>query len=341
MPLSTDAASAAEEERRKGLVGGPGSLPGIPGASPAAGGGGIDFQGLFPSIDRSPIINPGAARDTSGLQFDPDFASLNVGLQRQEADLGLARQSNITGVDQGYQREVQASTKMQEMARKKLLERMSGQGILSSGITGQKGSELNQAHQTYLDDLGYQRSAQLAGVEGDYVQRMNQIAGQREGLYGQQQQTQQMRQIEAARQAAEQQAQQQAAEQNRQAMAQQAQAYAQQQQAQQAMLQQIMAQQYSAPSVSSPQYAQPAAPQQQGGIWSQQDIERTRNQANAAGKGSKSGAYNYLDQMQINDPNWAAWAANTAKHYGAQNATEFLYNPYAYGLPSGAVPGVM
>jgi hypothetical protein len=174
---------------------------------------------------------------------------------------------------------------------------------------------------------------------------MNQIAGQREGLYGQQQQVQQQRQIEAARVAAEQQAAQVAAENNRRAIEQQAQAYAQQQAAQQQMLQQIMAQQYAAQQYSAPSYGggggAPAPQGPQGGVWSQQDIERTRNNANKAGKGSKAGAYNYLDQMQINDPTWAAWAAATAQHYGAQNATEFLYNPYAYGLSSGAVPGVM
>lgn len=340
MPLTTDASAAAEEERKRGLVG---SVPGLPGVGAAGAEGGLDLTTVFGGpMQRQAIINPGAARDTSGLQFDPDFAALNVGLQRQEADLGQARSSSLQGVDQNYERSVQQSTQMQQAARKKLLERMSGQGILSSGITGQKGTELNTAHAQYIDDLGYMRAQNAAGVEGDYVQKMNQIAGQREGIYGQQQQAQQQRQIEAARVQAEQQAQAQAAEQNRVAMEQQAQMYAQQQQAQQAMLAQIMAQQYSAPSVSAPQYAQPAAPQgPQGGVWSQQDIERTRNNANKAGKGSKAGAYNYLDQMQINDPTWAAWAAATAQHYGAGNATEFLYNPYAYGLPSGAIPGVL
>ena len=130
MPLQVGPLLSGEEDptkpknQQQGLVGqGNSQLPGVA----IEGTNGLDFSSLFPNMERTPIQAAAPIRDTSGLMFNPEFAQRDLGIQRQMADLGLYRDQGKQGVNQEYERNVQKAGTMQQQARKRLMERMSGQ----------------------------------------------------------------------------------------------------------------------------------------------------------------------------------------------------------------------
>lgn len=329
--LSDDNDPTKPKQQQQGLVGtAGGQLPGTPGGGE---GSGLDFAALFPTLNTGPIQEAPPIRDTTGLMFNPEFAQRATGLDRQAADLALYRDRGRQSVDQDYERNVSTANTMQQQARKKLMERMSGQGILQSGIHGQQQGELSTAHQKYLDDLGYARASNLSGVESDYAQRMNQIALQREGLFGEQQQVEEQRRLEAARVQAERQAREQAAAQEAALMQQLAQQQAQQQQA---ILAQIQAQQFSAPSFSGGGYQGYTA---QGPNWNApaanfDDIVNWANQMRGNYGTNRQGFNADVTRLLQTDPNWSGSMQNAMGTYyggagGIQDVLNWLWFPQA------------
>lgn len=321
--LSGDPNDPTKQNQPGGLVGAGGSQ--LPGA-PVEGGTGLDFANAFGGpINRTAIQQAGPIRDTSGLMFNPEFAQRNLGLQRQEADLGLVRNQNRQAVDQQYERSVSQANTLQQQARKKLMERMSGQGILQSGIHGQQQGELNTAHANYLDDLGYLRSQGYAGAESDYANQMNNIAITREGLFGEQQQVEEQRRLQAAQAEAQRQAAAQAAAQQEAMLAQMA---AQQQASQAALMAQIQAQQYSAPSFSGGGY-QGYTPQETN--WNApaanfDDIVNWANQMRSNYGTNRQGFNADVTRLLQSDPNWSGSMQNAMGSYygGAQGIGDVL-----------------
>lgn len=310
-----------KKKQQQGLVGAAGGqLPGT-----TAEGGGVDFQGFFPQMERQAIQAAPPVRDTSGLLFNPEFAQRDLGIQRQMADLGLFKEQNKQAVGQEYERNVSKANTLQAQARKKLMERMSGQGILQSGIHGQQQGELNTAHQNYLGDLEHARAAGWSGVESDYATRMNQLALAREGLYGEQQQVEEQRRLQAAQAEAERQARAQAQAQQEAMLQQMA---AQQAAQQQALMAQIQSQQFSAPSFSGGGY-QGYTPQ--GPNWSApaanfDDIVDWANQMRG-NYGTNREAFNAdVTKLLQTDPNWSGSMQNAMGTYygGAQGIGDVL-----------------
>ena len=312
-----------KQNQQQGLVGA--AQGGLPGAVPGEGAG-TDFASFFPTLDRQPIQAAAPIRDTSGLMFNPEFAQRATGIDRQMADLGLYKNQNAQGVNQEYERSLSQANTLQTAARKKLMERMSGQGILQSGIHGQQQGELNTAHQRYLDDLGYQKAAGLSSVESDYATRMNQLALQREGLFGEQQQVEESRRLEAARIQAERQAQEQAAQQQQAYLAQ---IQAQQQASQAALMAQIQAQQYAAPSFSGGGY-QGYTPQPTN--WSApaanfDDIVNWANQMRGNYSTNRNAFNADVTRLLQNDPNWSGSMQNAmGTYYGGANSIQDVLN---------------
>lgn len=321
-----------KQQQQQGLVGiAGGALPGSPEE-----GAGLDFANAFGApIQRTPIQAAGPIRDTSGLMFNPEFAQRDTAIQRQMADLGLVKQQNVQSVGQEYERNLSKAQLMQQQARKKLMERMSGQGILQSGIHGQQQGELNAAHQSYLDDLGYLKAQGLAGVESDYATRMNQLALQREGLFGEQQQVEEQRRLAAAQQEAERKAREDAA-------AQQAALLAALQTPPPVQAFPEAAQQYSAPSFSGGGY-QGYTPQQPN--WGApaakfDDIVNWANQMRSNYGGNREAFNADVTRLLESDPNWSGSMQNAMGTYygGAQgigDVLNWLWFPQAPRLNSG------
>lgn len=294
----------------------------LPGATQE--GTGLDFQSLFPTIERTPIQQAGPIRDTSGLMFNPEFAQRATGIDRQMADLALVRDQNLQNVNQEYERSLSRANTLQQQARKKLMERMSGQGILQSGIHGQQQGELNTAHQTFLDDLAYLRAQGISNVESDYANRMNQFALQREALFGEQQRVEEQRRLAAAQQEAERKAREDAAA-AQEALLRQLQ---EQQETQNALLAQIQARQYAAPSFSGGTYQgyTPQAPNWNAPAANFDDIVNWANQMRSNYAGNREAFNRDVARLLETDPNWSGSMQNAMGMYygGARNMQDVL-----------------
>lgn len=338
MPLGIG--SNEEEQKRKaqdpfGLA--PmGAVPGgVPGADPSQQAG----VAWAPSVNVTPTVSAGTIKDTSGLQFDADYAQRVNNLDRGIYDAQMGRHAAITNASAQNQRQQLDAAQMQEKAREALLQRMAGSGRLRSSSTANQSSELEGNYAKYQQDLAADLAGRISGAEQQFVNAVNGVAMQKEAIFGEQQQAQQARRL-----AAEQAEQQRIA--NEQAAA-----------AQQALLASM--QNYQAPQInigapgigygggggggggySAPEPAAPQGPNWNAQAASWNDVLNWANQQRSAYKGNFGNFSADIASLLQRDPNWAGSMMNAMGSYygGAKDTNEvlgWLWNPIAPKLNGG------
>lgn len=163
-----------------------------------------------PTVNRSAPntgwVGEGALIDTSGLKFSDQygpFATQANALDKQRTNADYNKREAFRLSDEQFGRDVSESDRMKKLAQRKLLERMAGQGILQSGITLEEGSNLQGDFARYLDDLNYEHTNRSSGIQKGFIDYVNSLAGQKQGLFGQQQQAEQSAKLAAAKAQAE------------------------------------------------------------------------------------------------------------------------------------------
>ena len=209
------------------------------------------------------IAQVSAANLPANFQWTGEFDAANRGLQQQESDAGLKRNNSLQAIADTYLRATQNAADTQTDSRNALFADLASRGMLGSSPTLKADSKLSTNYQKYLDQLGFAKAQDVAGIENNYASVLNNASRTRESLASQQQAKEEARKLAEAQAQAEAVRQQQEAEARRQEIAQliasQEAATAAAQQAAQAAAASSYA--YSAPAMPSIGYGGYSAPE--------------------------------------------------------------------------------
>lgn len=135
--------------------------------------------------------------------FTGKYAGYDNDLRGQEADLGFSRRDNIQKIAAAFLKATQTAAEQKEKSRRSLMQMLADRGMSTSGITLDKGAELETNYTRYLDDIANSRASDQSDVENNYARGLNSIYRKRNSLFGEQQAEEQQRRMEEARVAAE------------------------------------------------------------------------------------------------------------------------------------------
>lgn len=120
------------------------------------------------------------------FSFNPKYAQLGAGFERQIADAGLKRNNAKFQADDLYQTQLRDAEETQKTAMQRLRDTLAIRGLGNSTITINEQGNLQKNYQKYLDNLGRVRGNQIAGIESEYAGNLENVNRGREQLWFQQ-----------------------------------------------------------------------------------------------------------------------------------------------------------